>query len=401
MLYWINTSKRFDKNGVLQDNAGTYFRIVNENMNIKQCLLTIALSLEFQDIPVPKSESSELNKLRNRYLEMIPKRQDINPKILKVMLLLCAHMDRKEVSPSLKKDTEFILIKAVNMIETVLDCAYILNMTPRTKKMSIHTFTILLEFAQLLTQGLNLHDSNVFILPFIEESHLKFLSNKKKPKISEIKENPDFKKIQEKLTPEQFQDFKAVLRFLPDLQVSAQAYVDGEEGIAEGDLVSVKVRIERMNLTGEEKAGLVHSGRFPKLKLEKLWILICDPEANRVYYVKPLLSQEKVIEDSEFKFPIGPNGVNLLPGKHKWEVIVKSDSYYGLDIICPLEMEVLPGSQIKNEIFVHPDDQKIEKQATWIQSVMSGLQADESSEEEIPELEDGDQIKDMEDIIDN
>jgi translocation protein SEC63 len=361
----------------------------------------VALSLEFQDLPLPKSESPELNKLRNKYLEMIPKRTDINPKILKIILLLCAHMDRREVSPSLQKDTEMILEKCGNLVETMLDGAFMLNMMPKTKKMSIHTFEVLLEFAQLLTQGLSLHDSNVFMLPHIDESHLKLFTGKKKPKISEIKD-ADFKKLQEKLSPSNFADFKSVLHYLPELKVTASAFVDEEdekekEKIAEGDLVTVKVKIERLNLQEGEKAGLVHSSQFPRLKLEKLWILITDPESKRLFYLKPVLSQDRVVEDSDFKFPIGPGALNLKPGKQRWEVIVKSDSYYGLDFLAPLEFEVLPEKDVKKEIFVHPDDQKIEKQATWIQSVMSGLQNDESSDEEIPELaEDG--LKEYEDI---
>ena len=35
VLFWITTSKRFDKNGVLQDNTGLYLRVLNENLNIE------------------------------------------------------------------------------------------------------------------------------------------------------------------------------------------------------------------------------------------------------------------------------------------------------------------------------------------------------------------------------
>jgi hypothetical protein len=357
----------------------------------------VAASLEFQDMTTLKQDNSEINKLRTKYLDKIPKRADINPKILKTMLLLIAHMDRREVSPSLQKDTQFILEKAGNLIETMLDGAFMLNMMPRTKKMSIQTFNLLIEFAQLLTQGLNQHDSNILMLPHIDESHLKLLTNKSKPSISDIKE-VSLKKLEERLSPSQFSDFKSVLHFIPELKVSASASVDGEEGIAEGDLVSIRVTIERLHLKPDEKAGLIHSSRFPRLKLEKLWILIVDPESKKVYYLKPVLSQERIIEDSDFKFPIGPNAINLSHGKHTWNVMVKSDSYYGQDITIPLEFEVLPEHIVKKEIFVHPDDQKIEKQATWIQSVMSGLQNEETSDEEVPELEE-ENSKELEDII--
>jgi translocation protein SEC63 len=402
ILIWINTSKRLDKNGVIQDNAGLYLRVLNENLNLKMCLFMIAMSIEFQDIPVPKSESSELNKLRNRYLEYIPKRQNVNPRILKVMLLLLAHMDRKEVGESLKKDSLMILGKALNMVESMVDCAYMINMMPKAKKMSIRTFELLIEFSQLLTQGLMLHESNVLMLPGIDESHIKFLGNKKKPKISDLKESSDFKKLQEKLSSVDLEDFKFVLSYLPDLKVTTQAYVDGEEGISEGDLVTVKVTIERLSLSGAQKAGFIHSNKFPFLRLEKLWIIVADPTSNKVYYVKSILSQDRIIEDKDCKFPIGPNGVNLPVGTHRWEVHVKSDCYYGLDVVTPLNIEVLSPSLVKKEVFVHPDDQKIEKQATWIQSVMAGMQQDEeSSDEEIPDLEETPEGNDLEDIIDS
>jgi translocation protein SEC63 len=400
VLLWINTSKRLDKNGVLQDNVQFYVRVLNENLIVKACLLMVGASLEFQDLPVPKAEAAELMKLRSRYLEFIPKRQDINPRILKVMLLLLAYMDRREVSDSLKKDTAFILSKAVNMIETMLEAAYMLNLMQKQKKMSIRTFLQLIEFAQLLTQGLMQHDSNVLMLPWVDESHLKLFGNKKKPKISEVKDSAEFQKIEEKMKKDQFLDFKSVLNYLPEIKVTAEAFVDGEDGISEGDLVSIKITIERLNLKENEKAGVVHSNSFPMLKLEKLWIIVADPVENKVYYLKGVLSQDRVIEDKEFKFPIGPGGVNLPIGKNRWEVHVKSDSYYGLDVQLPLEIEVLASDKVKKEIFVHPDDQKIEKSATWIQSVMSGMQAEESSDEEIPELVDAEN-KDLEDIIDS
>ena len=270
VLFWINSSKRFDKNGVLQDNTGFYLKALNENLIIKMCLFMIAMSIEFQDLPVPKSESSELLKLRTKYLEHIPKRQNVNPRILKVMLLLLAHMDRKDVSESLKKDTIMILSKSLNMIESMLDSAYLINMMPKAKKMSIRTFALLIEFAQLLTQGLMQHDPNVFMLPWIDESHLKFFSNKKKPKIADLKDFNDLKKLSEKLDAEKIEDIKATIKYIPELKVTAKAFVDGEEGISEGDLVTVSVTIDRVSLNEGQSMGLVHSTRFPMMRLEKL-----------------------------------------------------------------------------------------------------------------------------------
>mmetsp|Transcript_15292 Transcript_15292/g.15276 ORF Transcript_15292/g.15276 Transcript_15292/m.15276 type:complete len:99 (+) Transcript_15292:795-1091(+) len=84
-----------------------YLKLINENMNIKQCLLMIAISAEFHEFAVPKSDAQELNKLRLKFIEFIPKKQNLNPKILKVLLLLLAHMNRKNLSDKAQIEYDF------------------------------------------------------------------------------------------------------------------------------------------------------------------------------------------------------------------------------------------------------------------------------------------------------
>lgn len=134
---------------------------------------------------------------------------------------------------------------------------------------------------------------------------------------------------------------------MPKLKVTAEAYVDGEEGISKGDSVSVKFTIERLSLKEGQEKGIAQLCFFPLLRLEKLWIILADPVANKVYYLKSIQSKDRIVEDKDFKFPIGPNAINLGVGKQKWEVHVKSDCYYGSDVVIPLKFEVLPTSQIK------------------------------------------------------
>jgi len=367
-----------------------YLKLINENMNIKQCLLMIAISAEFHEFAVPKSDAQELNKLRLKFIEFIPKKQNLNPKILKVLLLLLAHMNRKHLSDKAQKDLNMILTKAVNIIETMLDCAYIINSVPRAKKMSIHTFTLLIEVAQLITQGLWLHESNLLMLPHINDSNLKLFSkSKSKGKISDIDIN-NLSKFEKSLSEQQISDIKEVLNYLPKLKVEYSVFVDGEEEIADGDVITVKVVITREQLQENQFVGPIHAPRIPLSKYEKLWLLIAEPKFNKVLYMKSFFTNERVIEDKDFKVPLGPQGFNIGPGEHSWEIHVKSDSYYGLDVCEKLNFIVKKPEDAKREEYkVHPDDENIEKNATWLQSVMTGLQPEEESSEEenIPELE--------------
>lgn len=403
VLMWINTSKKIDKNGVLQENMQIYMRGINENLILKQCIILIAASYEFHDIAVSRAESQELNKIRNKFLSEIPKKKDLPPKVLKVMLLLIAHMNRYPLSEKAQTELNFIISKAVNMIESMLDTAYMINAIPKAKKMSIHTFELLIELAQLITQGMWQHDSNLYMLPYVNDSTIKLISSKnKKGKISDIKSDFDFSKLEKNFEISEIEDLKAVLNYLPKLKVEARAYVDEgkhnidsdevieNDEIAEGDIVTVKITIERTHLKEGQYSGPIHAPRFPMSKYEKIWLLITDPVFNKVLYMKSYLDNSRVIIDKEFKVPIGPQGFNIGLGKHTWDIHVKSDSYYGLDIIYPLNFEVKSSNDVqKDEYKVHPEDENIEKNATWIQSVMTGLQNDEESsdEETIPELE--------------
>lgn len=386
VLYWINTSKKLDKNGVIQENMPMYANLLNENLNKKTCLLMIGASLEFENISATRSEAQELTKLKNRFPDDIPKKKQIKPHILKVMLLLLAHMNRRPLPEYLQSDLNFILTKAVNQVESMLDTAFALNMMPRTKRMSFRTFTTLVELAQLLTQGIEFHSTNCYMLPHMNETTLKHITTKKKANISEIKDSIDFAKLESKLSPEKAEDIKEAIKFMPQLQAEAKAYVEGEEEIAISDIVTVTVKITRAHLKEGEQAGPVHAPQFPFSKLEKLWVCVGDSALNKLVFLKAISTQDRVVEDSSFKFPI--SSITNKPGTFKWEVHVKSDSYYGLDVVVPLEFQVKKDSDVNREVFVHPDDEKIEQQGTWIQQMMQvDSEGEESSEEEIPELQ--------------
>ena len=163
-------------------------------------------------------------------------------------------------------------------------------------------------------------------------------------------------------------------------------------------MLNIKVTINRKHLQDGEEQGAVHSPRFPFNKYEKLWILISDPAKNFVYYIKKVTQQSKVVIDDNFKIYLGGPPFMLRAGNYQWQVAVKSDSYWNVDAIVPLNFTVLTESEVIKEIYVHPDDENLEYQPSWIQQIVSGQQVEsESSEEEdIPELEN----EELDDLVD-
>jgi len=238
------------------------------------------------------------------------------------------------------------------------------------------------------------------MLPYINDNNMKFInSNKKKGKISDIKPDYDWTKLEKGLEQDEIADLKGVMNYLPSLKVTADVFVDGETEIVDGDIITVKVTVDRSNLKDDQYSGPIHSPNFPMSKYEKLWLIIAEPELNKVLYLKSFFNNQKINEDAEFKIPLGPNGFNIGPGKKSWALYVKSDSYYGLDVELKLDFEVKKPTEVQREEFkIHPEDENIEKNATWMQSVMAGLHPDEESseDEEMPELEEIAQDKEEE-----
>jgi len=63
---------------------------------------------------------------------------------------------------------------------------------------------------------------------------------------------------------------KGVISYLPNLKVTANVFVDGENEIVDGDINTVKVTIDRANLKDDQYCGPIHSPNFPMSKYEKL-----------------------------------------------------------------------------------------------------------------------------------
>mmetsp|Transcript_29085 Transcript_29085/g.5263 ORF Transcript_29085/g.5263 Transcript_29085/m.5263 type:complete len:116 (-) Transcript_29085:220-567(-) len=115
------------------------------------------------------------------------------------------------------------------------------------------------------------------------------------------------------------------------MEVTAEAFVEGSEDIVEGDLMTIKVTINRLHLEEDEEQGYVHAPYFPFNKYENVWIIIGNIQLNQVYHIKKLTDQGKVIVDDSFKIPIGGYPILIRPGNYTWDVTVKSDSYYDID----------------------------------------------------------------------
>lgn len=383
VLYWMSRSKRTDKNGVLVENSRFFFGTVSELMTHKKILLLIAAAPEFIDTKSTKETAAELSSLKRLYDEYIPTKKPLHPRVLKNYLIMVAHMMRNNLGPVLKKDLEHLLEKAGSLLETMAELSFTLSTMPGSKRMSIDPVFFMIEISQLLTQAMWVHDSNLLMLPHVNSNNIKDFKLGKKARITQV-DDKVLEGIKGKFKPDHALDIQEALRFFPKMKVSAKAKIDVDENegiITEGDVVTLEITIERIHLAEEEEVGLVHAPKLGRCKYEKLWLFIGEPEKRRLIYMRQFSSVSRVITDDKFKFQVGAHAPPyfLGQGTHKWEVTVKSDSYYDIDVTAPLEFTVQPSDAVKKEVFVHPDDMELDKQPTWFQQVM-GNRLDEESE---------------------
>ena len=76
------------------------------------------------------------------------------------------------------------------------------------------------------------------------------------------------------------------LRQFPKIKLDVKVEVPEEKEIIQGDLISIKIRIEREHVEEKGKAKLIHAPKWPMGKEENWIVILCDAERNLVIELK-------------------------------------------------------------------------------------------------------------------
>jgi translocation protein SEC63 len=102
------------------------------------------------------------------------------------------------------------------------------------------------------------------------------------------------------------QDVEMVLEMMPSVTVEVRCETEGEEGIQEGDIVTIQAWITLKRANGLVGA-LPHAPNFPFHKEENFWFLLADPVSNNVWFsqkvnfmdeASAIIAASKAIEDT-------------------------------------------------------------------------------------------------------
>ncbi len=160
-LWWRNSSK-FLEDGVMQNTAYRFYRQVQENTAAKYMPGILASANEFcEGVPCRNTQADDLSRLHKRVSEHFVKNQgDQNNDIMKVKTLMYAHLLREEIPTSLAPDMETVLQHSHRLLNGLLNIC----MEQRFVTATINV----IEFSQLLLQGLWFHSNMLLQLPHFE-----------------------------------------------------------------------------------------------------------------------------------------------------------------------------------------------------------------------------------------
>ena len=286
---------------------------------IRSLLEIISEAAEYDAVPVRQREENLLRSLASR-LPHAPSQSDrmANPHV-KALLLLQAHLSRIQLGPELQKDTEFVLGKALRLIQACVDVLSSSGwLAPAVAAM---------ELAQMVTQAMWSKDSYLKQLPHFTPEIIKRCTEREVETvfdIMELEDNTRNRLLQ--LSEAQMADVAKFCNRYPNIEMSYE--IHEKDRLRSGRSVNVTVQLERE----DEVVGPVIAPFFPQKREEGWWVVIGDPKSNSLLSIKRLTLQQKAKVKLDFVAPA--------PGQHSYTLYFMSDAYLGCDQEYPFTINI-------------------------------------------------------------
>ncbi|KAK7281353.1 hypothetical protein RIF29_09262 [Crotalaria pallida] len=309
-VVYLSRSSKYTGNYVMHQTLSTYYYLMKPSLAPSKVMDVFIKAAEYMEIPVRRTDDEPLQKLfmlvrseLNLDLKNIKQEQakfwKQHPALVKTELLVQAQLTREfaALSPSLQSDFRRILETAPRLLEELMKMAVI----PRNAQGHgwLRPAIGVLELSQCIIQAVPLSARKstggspdgiapFLQLPHINESVIKKVARKKVRTFQELhemdsQERADLLIQTGGLSSAEVQDIEVVLDMLPSLTLDVTCETEGEEGMQEGDIVTLHawVNVKRGNgLIG----ALPHAPYYPFHKEENFWFLLADSVSNNVWF---------------------------------------------------------------------------------------------------------------------
>ncbi|KAK6937960.1 DnaJ domain, partial [Dillenia turbinata] len=318
-VVYLSRSSKYTGNYVMHQTLSTYYYLMKPSLAPSKVMDVFVKAAEYMEIPVRRPDGEPLQKLfmlvrseLNLDLKNIKQEQakfwKQHPALVKTELLIQAHLTRESATlpPTLLADCRRVLELAPRLLEELLKMAVV----PRNAQGHgwLRPAIGVIELSQCIIQAVPLSarkaagGSSEGIAPFLQLPHfsetiLKKIARKGPQCHLFLRKVRTFQELQDMPRPErtelltqvagfstdQVQDVEMVLEMMPSITMEMKCETEGEEGIQEGDIVTVHAWITLKRPNGLIGA-LPHAPHYPFHKEENFWFLLADPASNNVWF---------------------------------------------------------------------------------------------------------------------
>ncbi|KAG6658150.1 dnaJ protein ERDJ2A-like isoform X2 [Carya illinoinensis] len=309
-VVYLSRSSKYTGNYVMHQTLTAYYYLMKPSLAPSKVMDVFIKAAEYMEIPVRRTDNEPLQKLfmlvrseLNLDLKNIKQEQakfwKQHPSLVKTELLIQAQLTRESAAlpPSLQGDFRRVLELSPRLLEELMKMALI----PRTAQGHgwLRPAIGVVELSQCIIQAVPLSSrkaiggSSEGIAPFLQLPHfseavIKKIARKKVRTFQELQEMSLHERAEllaqvAGFSPDSVQDVEMVLEMMPTITIEVTCETEGEEGIQEGDIVTVHawVTLKRVNgLIG----ALPHAPYYPFHKEENFWFLLADPVSNNVWF---------------------------------------------------------------------------------------------------------------------
>ncbi|GLU24326.1 hypothetical protein SLE2022_402690 [Rubroshorea leprosula] len=266
-VIYLSRSSKYTGNYVMHQTLSVYYYFMKPSLAPSKVMEVFIKAAEYMEIPVRRTDDEPLQKLfmsvrseLNLDLKNMKQEQakfwKQHPAIVKTELLIQAQLTRESaaLSPALLGDFRCVLELAPRLLEELLKMAVI----PRTAQGHgwLRPATGVVELSQCIIQAVPLSarkatggstegNASFLQLPHFSDSVVKKIARKKVRTFQEfrdmnIQDRAELLTQTAGFSSAEVQDIEMVLEMMPSLTVEVTCETEGEEGIQEGDIVTIQ-----------------------------------------------------------------------------------------------------------------------------------------------------------------